>query len=113
MKVPLTDFVAGAAAALVGVAAGVWVCELFVAADLLGVAFLGGVEVAAFVGAALCASAAGVEAVAPPAPGNAIEVESADVNVGGVIAKTAPNPPTVPVAISIARFTCKPSRALL
>ncbi len=48
---------------------------------------------------------AGAESV----PGRAINDCSADVNVGGVTARTAPSPPTVPVAISNARFISVPS----
>ena len=48
-----------------------------------------------------------VEVVAPAAPPNELPDESAssvELSCGGVIAKTAPRPPTVPPAIKSARF---------
>ena len=59
--------------------------------------------------------ALGVVAVEAGAPTPAIASEefSVEVNCGGVIAKTAPSPPTVPVAINNARFISLPSRTYL
>jgi hypothetical protein len=94
--------------------AGTCVCALFVAA---GFTVLGDFVAPLFVGALGAAATElavlGATTGSTAASGKASIEFSVDVNVGGVIAKTAPNPPTVPVAISIARFICKPSRALL
>jgi hypothetical protein len=90
--------------------AGACVCALVVTA---GFAVLGDVVEPLFVGAEDCVAAGVAAAGSTAAPGKAIEVLSVEVNVGGVIAKTAPNPPTVPVAISIARFIYVPSRTRL
>ena len=57
--------------------------------------------------------AAGVDAGEVAVPGSAIGELSVDVNCGGVTAKTAPSPPTVPVAINNARFISVPSRTYL
>ena len=133
MKVPEADLVTGVADALVcvgvGVADGVCatgVCDCveltaaaFVAAELFVelffVAFAAALLVAAAVavadGVTLCV-AAGVEAGAAgvaDVPGNAIGDDCVEVNCGGVTAKTAPSPPTVPVAINNARFISVPS----
>jgi hypothetical protein len=82
-----------------------------------GFAMLGLVVEPLFVGAEDCVAAGaavlGAAAGSTTAPGRASIEFSVDVNVGGVIAKTAPNPPTVPVAISIARFIYIPSRTRL
>ena len=135
IKVPEADLVTGVADALVcvgvGVADGVCatgVCDCveltaaaFVAAELFVelffVAFAAALFVAAAVadGVTLCV-AAGVEAGAAgvaDVPGNAIGDDCVEVNCGGVTAKTAPSPPTVPVAINNARFISVPSLTYL
>jgi hypothetical protein len=79
------------------------------------VAFFIAAAVADLVGVVLCV-ATGVDPVAVgvvPPPGNAIGELVVEVKVGGVIAKTAPSPPTVPVAINIARFIPVPSLSSL
>jgi hypothetical protein len=85
-----------------------------VAVDLVGLfvlAFALALGAAAFAsGVAPCAVA--VEAGAPT-PAIASEEFSVEVNCGGVTAKTAPSPPTVPVAINNARFISVPSRTYL
>jgi hypothetical protein len=130
VNVPETAFVAGAgvttgACVAAGVcAAGVCDCvaltaAALVAAELFVELFFVAVAAALFVAAAvadgvtLCV-AAGVDAAgAAPPPGNAIGDDCVEVNVGGVTAKTAPNPPTVPVAINNARFISVPSLTYL
>jgi hypothetical protein len=56
--------------------------------------------------------ALGVAAVGILAPGISLTVD-VDVSCGGVIARTAPRPPTVPPAINRARFISELSRAYL
>ena len=99
-------------------AAALVAAELFV--ELFFVAVAAALFVAAAVavadGVTLCVvagvDAAGAAGAAPP-PGNAIGDDCVEVNVGGVTAKTAPNPPTVPVAINNARFISVPSLTCL
>ena len=137
MKVPEADLATGVADAFVCVgvgvaegvcAAGVCDCgELTAAAvvaaevlvELFFVAFAAALFVAAAVavadGVTLCV-AAGVEAGAAgvaDVPGSAIGELCVEVNCGGVTAKTAPSPPTVPVAINNARFISVPSLTYL
>jgi hypothetical protein len=104
VKVPETTFFAGAATT------GACACAVFVAA---GFGLLGFVVELLFAGAADFDAVGVAELFTPTGstavPGSAIEVFSVEVNVGGVIAMTAPNPPTVPVAINIARFISVPS----
>ena len=76
--------------------------ELFGVADVVA-AELGVVDVVA------SGVEAGVEVGDVAVPGRAIGELCVEVNCGGVTAKTAPSPPTVPVAISIARFISVPS----
>jgi hypothetical protein len=56
--------------------------------------------------------ALGVAAVGKLAPGISLTVD-VDVSCGGVIARTAPRPPTVPPAINKMRFIPELSRAYL
>ena len=84
-------------------------------ADLVGLADSLGVALVVGVAVALCpadAVALGA-AVSTVAPGSAIGELCVEVNCGGVTAKTAPSPPTVPVAINIARFMSVPSLLFL
>jgi hypothetical protein len=83
------------AAAALFVAAAVLVGVALLVAEALGDGLL--LEVAA--GAAVVVFAAGIAAVPP------IETPDSDeVICGGVMARTAPSPPTVPPAINSARF---------
>ena len=75
-----------------------FVATLFVAA---------GVAACVAAGVAACVAAAVVTVPPVVGPPSELESELADVvelNCGGVIAKTAPRPPTVPPAINNARF---------
>jgi hypothetical protein len=89
-----------------GVGAFVVGFELVVAL-LVGFVLCLGVLVALGVDVAL-----GVAAVGILAPGISLTVD-VDVSCGGVIAKTAPRPPTVPPAINKMRFMPELSRAYL
>ena len=93
-------------------AAGVCVCVAPVALTglLVLVLALGVAATEAASGVALCVVA--VDAGAPT-PAIASEEFSVEVNCGGVTAKTAPSPPTVPVAINNARLISVPSRTNL
>jgi hypothetical protein len=78
-----------------------------VVALLVGFVVCFGVPVALGVETAL-----GVAAVGILAPGISLTVD-VDVSCGGVIAKTAPRPPTVPPVINKMRFMPELSRAYL
>jgi hypothetical protein len=118
VKVPETFFVAGAAVVFVAagvgdaaadfVAAGVGsvvfvevAFALLVATDVFVVVAL---LVAAGAGAVVVAGAASVVEPTGAMPPPRVAVLSEDVNCGGVMARTAPRPPTVPPAINSARF---------
>jgi hypothetical protein len=116
VNVPETFFVVGAVVVLVaaGVGLAVALCvaagvgsALFVAvafALLLAAELLAGAALSVAAGAA-AGDWVAVEAFATgaiPAPRDAVLSE--EVSCGGVIAKTAPSPPTVPPAINSARF---------
>jgi hypothetical protein len=116
VTVPEYPLCVGAAVVFVGVGVGAADCVADALAEALAVALepavapLVGFAVAFEVGAAF--DAVGVAAgfvTVPPAVPTPSEPESelldvVAVNCGGVIAKTAPSPPTVPPAISNARF---------
>jgi hypothetical protein len=119
VKVPETFLVAGAAVVFVAAGVGDAAAADFVAAGVGSVVF---VEVAfallvatdVFVVVALLVEAgagavvlAGTVSVVVPTgamPPPRVAALSEDVNCGGVMASTAPRPPTVPPAINSARF---------
>ena len=82
--------------------------EVFVLAFALAVGAATGAS-----GVALCVVAVVAVETGAPMPAVASEEFSVEVNCGGVTAKTAPSPPTVPVAINNARFISLPSRTNL
>jgi hypothetical protein len=130
VNVPDTDFVAGAAGVALCVAVEVGVAEAVALAVALAVAeavalacavaFLvtTGFEVFFDVCvAAVCVATAldevddEADAIAPPLPiaaPPAMFIPPLELSCGGVIAMTAPSPPTVPPAINSARFISYP-----
>jgi hypothetical protein len=116
VNVPETFFVAGAVVVLVAVGVGL-VVALFVAAGvgsalfvavafalLLAAELLAGVALSVAAGAAAEDSVVVVLLATGATPVARDVVLSEEVICGGVIAKTAPSPPTVPPAINNARF---------
>ena len=117
VTVPEYPDVAGAAVVFVAVGVGVAACvctgvaleEAVALADAVAplCGFAVALVVADFVGVAACVAAAVVTVPSadgvPREPDNEL-AEVVELNCGGVIAKTAPRPPTVPPAINNARF---------
>jgi hypothetical protein len=120
VKVPLTLLVDGAAVVFVALGVGVGEVDFVVvaagvadcvAADFVAVEFALLVAADDFAGVALCVAAGAVVAasvvVFDTGAAGAAPTESEvseEPSWGGVMARTAPRPPTVPPAISNARF---------